>query len=155
MIADDVSLSKKTLAILGYFRVCPTKSFHELTALTHYSPDLYDRFDLLIINADLISAVGLDALDFCVNNSRLRHVLIYDSKAAPVTPKTLFERPNHRVRRIKTISYDALVDFLKLTDTNHNIEKPSITPINFIKANTGLGRAHKLTAKAVISSTIT
>lgn len=157
LIADHDSTRRasveKTLAILGYFRVCPTRSFDELTALTHFSPGLYDRFDLLIINAELISAVGLDTLDFCVNNSRLRHVLIYDSTAAPDTPKTLSKRSNHQVRLIETISYDALVDFLKLIDKNHNLEKPNITPIALLKANTSLSPpAREKTATPLISS---
>lgn len=156
LIADQDSRRRvsveKTLAILGYFRVCPTKSFDELTALTHFSPGLYDRFDLLIINADLISAAGLDTLDFCVNNSRLRHVLIYDSTAAPDTPKTLSKRPNHQVRLIETISYDALVDFLKLIDKNHKLEKPNVTPIALLKANTSLRPAREKTATPLIHS---
>lgn len=138
---------EKTLAILGYFRVCPTKTFHELTALTHYSPDLYDRFDLLIINAELISDAGLDALDFCVDNSRLRHVLIYNSKAASDAPKTLSELPHHQVRLVETISYDELVDFLKLIDKKHNVKKSKVTSIAFPKAHTALVRTCKLTAK--------
>ena len=143
---------EKTLAILGYFRVCPTKSFHELTALTHYSPSLYDRFDLLIINAELISEAGLDALNFCVDNSRLRHVLIYNSKAASDTPKTLSELPHHQVRIVKTISYDALVGFLKFIDKKHNLKKPEVTPIAFLESNTCLGRTRKLSPKQSMTS---
>ncbi|MBK5415449.1 hypothetical protein [Pseudomonas sp. TH31] len=107
---------EKSLGILRYFRVCPVASFRELTMLTHYSPNLYDRFDLLIVNADLISAAGLNVVDFCVNNPRLRHVLIYGSP--PGGAKTLSDQPHHQVRRIDTISYEALVDFLWLIDKN-------------------------------------
>lgn len=139
---------EKTLAALGYFRVCPTKSFHELTALTHYSPRLYDRFDLLIVNAELISAVGLDALDFCVNNSRLRHVLIYGAKAGLDTPKTLSERPNHQVRLIETICYDALVDFLKVIDKDHDLEESRVKPLAFLNANRHSGPTRTPTAES-------
>ncbi|MBK5416211.1 hypothetical protein [Pseudomonas sp. TH31] len=118
---------EKSLGILRYFRVCPVASFRELTMLTHYSPNLYDRFDLLIVNADLISAAGLNVVDFCVNNPRLRHVLIYGSRSGGT--KTLSDQPQHQVRRIDTISYEALVDFLWLIDksfSGNNTDPTSI-----------------------------
>lgn len=107
---------EKTLAVLGYFRVCPVTSFHELTVLTHYSPSLYERFDLLILNAELVSTAGLSVLDFCVNNPRLRHVLVYGSHGGPGSTQILSDQSQHQVRLVDTISYGALVDFLSLID---------------------------------------
>jgi hypothetical protein len=127
---------EKILSTFGYFRVCPVASFRELTVLTHYSPSLYDRFDLLILNAELVSSAGLNALDFCLNNPRLRHVIIHGSPCEQGDSKTLSDQAHHQVRRVDTISYDALADFLSLIDKNFNGKRYTSNPHPFcLKAN--------------------
>lgn len=85
---------EKSPGLLGRFRVCSVVSFAEFTVLTYYHPSLYKRFDLLIINVDLLTKSGVNALDFCMNGSRLRHVLIYGSQDRRVHTQ------NYRVGRI-------------------------------------------------------
>lgn len=117
---------EKSLGLLGYFRVCPAVSFRELTAFTHYSPSLYERFDLLILNADLVSSAGINVLDFCVNNPRFRHVLIYGSSCGQGRTKMLSDPSPYQVRLVDTISYEALVDFFSLI--NKSFSGKSINP---------------------------
>ncbi|WP_445177503.1 hypothetical protein [Pseudomonas sp. McL0111] len=114
---------EKSLSLLGYFRVCPVSSFEELTLLSHYSPNLYERFDLLIVNAELISAAGINAADFCLNNSRFRHVLIYDSSRERRGIKTLSTVPHHQVRVVDAMGFEVLTDFLALIDKNFKRDK--------------------------------
>lgn len=109
---------EKSLGLLGYFRICPVASFRELTALTHYSPSLYERFDLLILNAELVSSAEINVLDFCVNNPRLRHVLVYGSSCGQGRTKALSDPSLHQVRLVDTISYETLADFFSLIDKN-------------------------------------
>lgn len=106
---------ERSLGLLGYFRICPVASFYDLIALSHYSPSIYDRFDLLIVNAKLVSTEGLNVLAFFVNNPRFKHVLIYDTnREQGGGTKILSDQPYQQVRLVNTFSYEALVDFISL-----------------------------------------
>lgn len=107
---------EKDLNGLGYYRVAPVSCFSDLLTLTHYSPNPFERFDLVVINAQLMSAVGLKALDFCLGNARLRHALIYDGDLQRRFPRTFNERASQQVRLIHKIDRMQLVDFLSLID---------------------------------------
>lgn len=107
---------EKSLSLLGYFRVCPVATFRELIMLSHYSPNTYDRFDLLIVNAQLVAEAGLSATEFLVNNSRFRHILIYDGGCAQRQSKSLSNKPNHQVRLVNSFSFETLLDFVSLID---------------------------------------
>lgn len=107
----------KVLGGLGYFRICHAASFDELISLTNYKPSAYDRFDLLIFNAELVSSAGRDAVDFVVNNARLKHALIYGAHRRSNNLQPLVGHSEHQVRLVDTINYYALVDFFSLVDT--------------------------------------
>lgn len=113
---------EKSLGLLGYFRVCPVSSFRDLTVLTHYNPSLYERFDLLILNADLVSSAGINVVDFCVNNPRFKHVLIYGSPCEQGRTKMLSDPSLYQVQLVDTISYEALVDFFSLINKNSSCQ---------------------------------
>jgi len=121
---------EKALSLMGYFRVCPVSTFEELTRLSHFSPNLYDRFDVLIVNADVVSAAGLDAADFCLNCSRFKHVLIQDSVHAGKRPSTLSAKANHHVRMVNAIDYEALESFLSLVDKHFNGSRVSALSVS-------------------------
>ncbi|WP_409319253.1 hypothetical protein [Pseudomonas sp. KCJK9016] len=122
LVADDqfeqCVLIEKSLSLLGYFRVCPVNTFHELTLLSHFSPNTYERFDLLIVNAKLITSAGLDVAKFCVNNSRFRHVLVYGGEYSQAKPQNLSVKPHHQVRRLGSLTHQSLVEFLSVIDTD-------------------------------------
>ncbi|MCY7261879.1 hypothetical protein [Pseudomonas protegens] len=115
------SMIEKDLNGLGYYRVAPVSCFNDLITLTHYSPDPFERFDLVVINAELVSAVGMKALDFCLENTRLRHALIYDSALRRQFPRTFSERPSQQVRLIQKIDRTQLLDFLSLIDPSFDL----------------------------------
>lgn len=122
LIADQQcaqrSLIEKNLNGLGYYRVAPVSCFQDFVTLTHYSPNAFERFDLVIVNAELVSAEGVKALDFCLGNARLRHALIYDPLSQQRSPKTFSEHAGQQVRVLKTIDLSQLGDFLSLIDPN-------------------------------------
>jgi|PersoiStandDraft_1058852.scaffolds.fasta_scaffold129150_1 CheY-like chemotaxis protein len=120
LIVDQHSMRRsqieKNLNTLGHYRVATADSFPDMLALTHYSPDRFERFDLLIINASLISAEGIDALDFCLNNPRLRHALVYEPDRKQYSSQTFSVRPRQQVRLIRSVDFSELVDFLLLIE---------------------------------------
>ena len=120
LIADQYCAQRKAiekdLSKMGYWRIAPVGCFDDLVALTHYSPNAFERFDLVVINAELMLAAGINALDFCRSNPRLRHVLIYDPCREERFPKTFNECPAQWVRVIRMIDRKQLMDFLSLID---------------------------------------
>lgn len=58
---EQRSLIEKNVNTLGYYRVMSVSSFRELVTLIRYSSEPFGRLDLLILNADVMSAVGVDA----------------------------------------------------------------------------------------------
>ncbi|WP_339524046.1 hypothetical protein [Pseudomonas sp. EL_65y_Pfl2_R96] len=118
---EQRSLIEKNVNTLGYYRVMSVSSFRELVTLIRYSSESLERFDLLILNADLMSAVGVDARDFCLGNPQLRHVLIYELHREHHRSNTFSERPRQQVRLIRTPDRKALVDFLLLIDPSFSV----------------------------------
>ncbi|MFL1561940.1 hypothetical protein ACI77J_11975 [Pseudomonas sp. O64] len=120
LIADQYCAQREAierdLSKLGYWRVAPVDCFEDLITLTHYSPNAFERFDLVVISAELLLNAGINALDFCRDNPRLRHVLIYDPSREERIPKTFSERSAQRVRVIRMIDRRQLMDFLSLID---------------------------------------
>lgn len=97
LIADD-QLSQmlnieKQLNGLGYFRIVPVRTFHELVQLTSNPCEL---FDLIIVNKDLALAYGTDMAEFCRERPQVQHALFYD-RATKVLDLTL-ESNNKLVR---------------------------------------------------------
>lgn len=115
------SMIENDLIGLGYYRVTPAICFSDLITLTHYSPDPFERFDLVVINAELVTAAGVKALDFCLENARLRHVLVYDSGFQRRLPRTFNQSPSQQIRLINKINLTQLVDFLSLIDPSFDL----------------------------------
>ncbi|KTC44556.1 hypothetical protein AO262_32350 [Pseudomonas fluorescens ABAC62] len=109
-------LTDKMLGMLGYFSICTVDSFDDLLTLTHYTPPIYDRFNLLIVHADLVQRAGVDVSRFCRNNSRLRHVLIHGDKRIAQREATLCALPHRQVRAIETLDYEQLEAFMAVID---------------------------------------
>lgn len=123
---EQRSLIEKNVNTLGYYRVMSVSSFRELVTLIRHSSESFERFDWLILNADLMSAVGVNARNFCLGNLQLRHVLIYESHREHHSSNTFSERPGQQVRLIRTPDRKALVDFLLLIDPSF-----SVTPAQY------------------------
>ena|SRR5471032_1584417 len=115
---EQRTVVEKSLRALGYFRVCPVATVGELIQLSHYSPKVYDRFDLLIVNADLIQAAGLTIEKFCVNNSRFRHVLVYDNGPVQKEPHIFTTKPYQQVRLFGNLKFEEILGFLTLIDND-------------------------------------
>jgi hypothetical protein len=147
LIADQQctqrSLIEKYLNGIGYYRVAPVSCFQDLVTLTHYSLTVFERFDLVVVNAELVSAGGVKALDFCLGNPRLRHALIYDSFSQQRSPETFSGDPSQQVRVLDTIDRLQLEDFLTLIDPSAD----RLLPANVVHATT----AGRPGAKAVAS----
>jgi len=131
---------EKSLRMSGCFRVCPVASFDELITLTHFSPNLYERFDLLIVNAELISRTRQGVLDFIVNNPRLRHALIYGMHCPSGESQTLTKQPHHQVRLVDTISHNVLVDFFTVIDKDFDCSKGVELPADFPRESAWSGK---------------
>lgn len=132
LVADDqlesCKLIDKSLGMQGYFRVCSVRSFEELTRLTHYSPSLYERFDLLIINVKLLTDAGINPIEFCVNNSRLRNVLLHGSpELAERYDCDLWSYSQHIVRVLATFSHEKVFEFLELIGPKLNARQATTT----------------------------
>lgn len=84
---------EKNLGHLGYYRVVPVSSLHELMALMDNAVDV---FDLLVINEDVLSVAGIRLEKFLHEYSCLRHSLIYKSTELHVFPGTQAMFPSSR-----------------------------------------------------------
>lgn len=73
---------------LGCFGVAPVQSLEELLTLVEYASE---PFDLLVVNAALAGG-KLDLLGFCLDNTQLKRVLIYDGQQARL-PAIPTEKP--------------------------------------------------------------
>ncbi|UQS17572.1 hypothetical protein [Pseudomonas sp. HS6] len=121
LIADeDVEQRRfveKSFTTLGYFRTVTAGCFDEMISLTHYSPVLFDRFDLLVVNSDIFYSCEFDYLDFCLGNSRLKHVLIYDLNKGSSAVEVLSERSGEQVWRVQNVTSDVIARLIPLIDS--------------------------------------
>ena len=76
---------EKNLGQLGYYRVVPISSLHELTALMDNAIDV---FDLLVINEDVVRVAGIGLEKILHDYSCIRHSLTYKSAELHVLPGT-------------------------------------------------------------------
>ncbi|WP_395602519.1 hypothetical protein AB4P97_09280 [Pseudomonas sp. A1230] len=118
------SLIVRELTALGYFRIATASNFREMVTLTHYNPEATGRFDLLVVNAELIGKTGVDPRDFCLHNSRLRHVLIYEPKRKHYRSRTFSEHARQQLRLIRAIDGAELRDFLSTIDPDFEVARP-------------------------------
>ncbi|GLH52130.1 hypothetical protein RS3R6_03110 [Pseudomonas atacamensis] len=114
---------EKCLGLMGYYKVCPAGCFEEMITLTHINSPLVDRFDLLIVNANLVVSAGVDVFDFCFHNSRVKNVLVYEAALEAGTSTTYKKKFNWKLRLIPGVGAEALEDFLSLIDSNFRQKK--------------------------------
>lgn len=112
---------ERSLTALGYFRTTTANCLDELITLTHYSPSLFERFDLLIVNSNVFSSREISWFDFCVGNSRLKHVLIADSNMGPSKFENWSERSDQQVWRVHDINTDVLIRLIALIDSRCSV----------------------------------
>ncbi|MFJ2279734.1 hypothetical protein ACIOUG_01175 [Pseudomonas sp. NPDC087803] len=108
---------ENSLIALGCFRTATVSDFDELVSITHYSPDLFERFDLLIANARIFRDVKVQWAQFCLSSSRLKHVLIYDEYKSSNELEVLSERSAYYVWRVKKADSTVLENLIPLIDT--------------------------------------
>lgn len=101
---------EKALTALGYFRTTSASCFNELVTLTHYSPSLYERFDLLVVSASIFKDRDFDYLDFCFDNSRLKNVLIYDANKSTGELEILSDSEGEQVWLVQGVTLDVVAE---------------------------------------------
>lgn len=84
---------EKNLGQLGYYRVIPVSSLHELMALMDNAIGV---FDLLVINEDVVCVAGIRLENILRDYSCIRHSLIYKSVELHVFPGTYGMFPSSR-----------------------------------------------------------
>ncbi|WP_343327511.1 hypothetical protein [Pseudomonas putida] len=108
LIADEQHFNRlrieRSFNQLGHFGVAPVQSLEELLVLVEYASE---PFDLLVVNAALAGG-KLNLLDFCLDNDRLRCVLIYDGQRA-----RLPAIPTQKPRKVQ-VSHAELPDAMLL-----------------------------------------
>lgn len=123
---ESCKVIDKSLGMQGYFRVCYGSSFEELTRLTDCNPSRYERFDLLIVNVKVLTDAGIGPIEFCLNNSRLRNVLLHGSaELATRYDCDLSSSSQHIVRVLASYSHEQVFDFLKIINLRVCAREPS------------------------------
>lgn len=120
LIAEDQSVQRsrieKTLNELGYRTPVKVQCFRELMRLTHYSYEPFERFDLLIINGEMLVDAGVDPYQFFTGNRQIRHGLIYDARRGRDQPEVLHANARRQLRLIRTPDRQTLGSILESID---------------------------------------
>lgn len=112
LLCDKIA---RRLNILGYLRVASVHSFRELLTLTHCSCEPFENFDILIINAELALAAGVDLYAFCLGNLQVRHALIHDI-SQPERPQILYMTQEQIIVLIRYPCEDNIRRFMRVVD---------------------------------------
>lgn len=117
LIAEEHSVLRlrieKSLGELGYRAVTSARSLRELLALTHYSHDPFEQFDLMIINGDLLVAAGIDPVRFFQSNPQIRHGVIHDARRGQPQAETIFATHRRQLSLIHTPDRQTLSTMLE------------------------------------------
>jgi len=92
----------KCLNALGYRALSSVHSFRELLGLTHYSCEPFEQFDLLLINGELLAAVGVDPVRFFQSNSQIRHAVIYDGRRGRPRAELIYANLRRQLNLVRT-----------------------------------------------------
>jgi hypothetical protein len=103
----------QTFKELGYRGLTRVHSFRELQGVTHYSCEPFELFDLMIINAELIVAAGVDPVRFFQTNTQIRHCVIYDARRGQPQPETLYASHRRQLMLIRKADRDTLGPLLE------------------------------------------
>ncbi|AMT88856.1 MULTISPECIES: hypothetical protein [Pseudomonas] len=99
------------LGCLSVLNVC---TYRDLRILTYYCPQ---RLSLVVVNAELLSEMAMDPLDFFGENPLIRHLLIFNPNDDHQWSKTFFNpHPQRWMRLVSKINLPRLADFLMLAD---------------------------------------
>ena len=120
VIAEEQSVLQGRIAKifkgLGYRNLTPVRSFRELLALTHYAHDPFQRFDLMVINGELIAASGIDPVRFFQSNSQIRHCLIHDARRGQPQTETIYANHQRQLHLTRTPDRQTLGALLEQLD---------------------------------------
>jgi hypothetical protein len=106
----------KSLNELGYRALMAVCSFRELLSVTQYSYEPFDQFDLLIINGELLAAVGVDPIRFFQSNAQIRHGVIHDARRGQPHAETIYASQRRQLNLIRTADRSSLGSLLEQLD---------------------------------------
>lgn len=106
----------KSLNELGYRALTAVCSFRELLSVTQYSYEPFDQFDLLIINGELLAAVGVDPIRFFQSNAQIRHGVIHDARRGQPHAETIYASQRRQLNLIRTADRSSLGSLLAQLD---------------------------------------
>lgn len=106
----------KSLNELGYRALTAVCSFRELLSVTQYSYEPFDQFDLLIINGELLAAVGVDPIRFFQSNAQIRHGVIHDARRGQPHAETIYASQRRQLNLIRTADRSSLGSLLEQLD---------------------------------------
>ncbi|MFJ2280758.1 hypothetical protein ACIOUG_06435 [Pseudomonas sp. NPDC087803] len=101
---------------LGYRNLTPIRSFRELLALTHYSPEPFEQFDLMLINGELIAAAGVDPVRFFQGNPQIRHAVIHDVRRGQAQAEAIYATRRRQLFMLRIPDRQALGSVLEHLD---------------------------------------
>nr|WP_207199242.1 hypothetical protein [Pseudomonas sp. TH49] len=101
---------------LGYRHLTPVRSFRELLALTHYSHEPFEQFDLMIINGELIAAAGVDPVRFFQGNPQIRHGVIHDVRRGQPQAEAIYATRRRQLFMLHTPDRQTLGTVLEHLD---------------------------------------
>lgn len=106
----------RTLNELGCRALTPVRSFRELLSVTQYSHEPFERFDLMLINANVLAATGIDALRFFQSNAQIRHGVIYDVQRGQARAAMIYASQRRQLSLIRTPDRQTLGPLLEQFD---------------------------------------
>lgn len=129
LIADDQSALcseiERHIKSLGYWRIATVQSFRELLRMTHFSYEPFENFDILIINAELAWAAGIDLPAFCQGNPQIRHALIHDHCQPSARPQILCATPEQKIVQVRSPNGEILRRFMSVVDPEPVTQNPA------------------------------
>jgi hypothetical protein len=112
-LQNRIGKAFKELGCRGLTRV---HSFRELLGVTHYSCEPFELFDLMIINAQLIVAAGVDPVRFFQTNTQIRHAVIHDAHRGQPQAETIYANHRRQLMLIRSADRDTLGPLLEHFD---------------------------------------
>jgi CheY-like chemotaxis protein len=120
LIAEEQNVLRlrieKSLGELGYRAFTNAHSLRELLALTHYSSDPFEQFDLMIINGELMVAAGIDPVRFFQSNPQIRHGVIHDARRGQPQAEIIYATYRRQLSLVQTADRQTLSTLLEQLD---------------------------------------
>ncbi|VVQ20683.1 hypothetical protein [Pseudomonas fluorescens] len=109
---------------LGCRELTRVHSFRELLGVTHYSSEPFQHFDLMIINAEMLAAAGVDCVRFFASNAQIRHGVIHDTVRGQPQAQTIYANHRRQLMLIRTPdrhTLGPLLEHLDVQEQSHNL----------------------------------